>query len=111
MIESELEALRGNQQWQLVLESYQARHEQLQQRDPENDGWLSRITAVAGVEDERLPRIHGKLIALDLLAFQLAGRTAGVRYQLTSLGKQSLNRLSKQAEQEDGNPGELAQSA
>ena len=118
MIETELEALRKNEQWQLVLEAYQDQHEQIKQRDAESDGWLSRVTAVEGVKDKRLPRIHGKLIALDLLTFQLVGRPAGVRYQLTSLGKQLLTRLPSQVEWDDdqvewddGDSSRLTQSA
>ena len=110
MIEFELELLRQNQNWRRVLEAY-SEQQRVKQATPETDGWLERVVRVDGVPNKQLPRVHGKLIALGLLKFQLAGRTAGVRYQLSPEGWQALDSLDTQSETgEDGFP-ELAQSA
>lgn len=55
------------------------------------DGWLPRIMAIDGVDDADSPRWHGKLIALGYLKFQLAGRSEGVRYQITSAGIKAID--------------------
>lgn len=56
--------------------------------------WVQRITRVSGIETADLSKIHGRLIAYDLLKCDLAGRSDGMVYQLTSSGKTVLNRLS-----------------
>ena len=76
---------------------------------PALEGVEERVTAVEGVRDERLPRIHGKLIALGFLKFELAGRTAGVRYQISRLGLQAIERLN--GADDDSESFDLAQSA
>lgn len=60
--------------------------------------WLPRLTRVEGVGSEELSRTHGRLIAYGLLKCDLADRSAGVVYQLTSTGKQVIARLSTDAE-------------
>ena len=67
--------------------------------------WLSRLIRVEGVDSEELSRTHGKLIAYGLLKCDLADRSAGVVYQLTSTGKQVIARLSSEA---DGSHDEAA---
>ena len=67
--------------------------------------WLSRLTRVEGVDSEELSRTHGRLIAYGLLKCDLADRSAGVVYQLTSTGKQVIARLSSEA---DGSHDEAA---
>ena len=109
MIAFEMEQLRENVDWQLVLSAYHAEHLVAKEQREEFDGWLPRVAAVEGVRDERLTRIHGKLIAMGFLKFQLAGRTDGVRYQVSRLGLQAVNRLN--GSEDDCEPFELAQSA
>jgi len=86
MFEIALEELRGNDDWRRVLTAYQALGQQAKSLDPEHDGWVPRVSSVEGLEEDHLPRIHGKLIALGMLKFQLAGRTAGVCYQISRDG-------------------------
>lgn len=62
--------------------------------------WLPRLTGIEGIDAEELSRTHGRLIAYGLLKCDLADRSAGVVYQLTSTGRQIIARLS--SEQEDG---------
>lgn len=55
--------------------------------------WVPRVTRVQGIEADELSKIHGRLIAYDLLKCDLAGRTDGMVYQLTSTGKTIIARL------------------
>jgi hypothetical protein len=56
--------------------------------------WVQRVTKLQGIEAEDLSKIHGRLIAYDLLKCELAGRSDGMVYQLTSIGKEILARFS-----------------
>ena len=80
----ELEMFDERPEWRLLLAAYAATL-----TTPEND-WVPRLHAVEGLAGEQLPGIHGKLIALGFLKFELAARAEGVVYQLTPLGKQAL---------------------
>lgn len=93
MIDFELEQMLENPEWCLVLFHYNQMQIQAKDQNPEFDGWTVRQNEVEGVVPERLPRIHGKLIAFDLLKFQISGRDSGVFYQLTHLGKKMLPKL------------------
>jgi len=104
MIDFELEELNENQDWLVLLQAYVARHEAYKalskanptpnsnegRQEPISDGWIPRLTGIAGIADGRLSKIHGKLIALGFLKFQLSSREEGVRYQVSPLGKQAL---------------------
>lgn len=51
-------------------------------------GWVSRIAQLDGVEPSRMSTLHGRVIALGYLKFQLIDRQIGLRYRLTPAGKQ-----------------------
>ncbi|HEY0985222.1 hypothetical protein [Schlesneria sp.] len=102
MDDFELEQLRKNPQWSLVLQQYQQLHTQGRNDSPEFDGWTPRIFHVEDVPVEELSGIHGKLIAYGFLKFDLAGRDGGLRYQLTPLGKQGIQGRISEDEDEDG---------
>jgi hypothetical protein len=91
MIDFELEELRQNEWWLVVLRAYQASRTPRKAEEEAVDNWLERVRDVAGVDRADLSRIHGKLIALGLLKFQLEGRMCGVRYQLSASGKRLLS--------------------
>jgi hypothetical protein len=84
MTSHELELFDANPEWRLLLAAYQ------QKIAAETVEWSQRITAVDGLVPEQLPVIHGKLIALGMLKFEIGSRADGVQYQLTSLGRQAL---------------------
>ena len=63
--------------------------------------WVQRITRLPGIEAAELSKIHGRLIAYDLLKCDLAGRSDGMVYQLTSDGKTILGRLSDETVEAD----------
>jgi hypothetical protein len=86
MIDFERDELHDNPQWRRVLAAYQAQ----KQAAPEDEGWIARVRTVEGICPDHLPQIHGKLIALGLLKFQLAGRETGICYQLSTLGRHVL---------------------
>ncbi|HAH46050.1 hypothetical protein [Gimesia sp.] len=95
MIDFEQEQMLENPEWCLVLRHYSQTQVQVKEQDPESDGWIIRQNEVEGVVAEHLPRIHGKLIAFDLLKFQIAGRDSGVFYKVTNSGNKMLPRLEK----------------
>lgn len=55
--------------------------------------WVQRLSKLQGIESVELSKIHGRLIAYDLLKCDLVGQSAGMVYQLTSSGKEVLARL------------------
>ena len=59
--------------------------------------WVQRITHIATIDRAELSKIHGRLIAYGLLKCDLAGRSDGMVYQLTSSGKTILNRFDDEA--------------
>ncbi len=95
MLDFELEELNQSTDWREVLLRHlkltKPRTNAAKQAEDEFDGWLPRIMAVDGLESEDLPRIHGKLIALGFLKFQLASRGTGVVYQISPAGRQALS--------------------
>lgn len=65
--------------------------------------WLDRIAdptefGVEACEGEELSRLHGKLIALGLLDFEVSTKGTGVRYQVSTLGRTSLMRVCEAIE-------------
>ncbi len=87
--------------WRRVLETYASMAaagsaaDQLPVEDPgepsEALGWVPRVSRLDGVEPEQLSALHGKLIALGLLSFEVSGKS-GVHYQITPLGRRTLGR-------------------
>jgi hypothetical protein len=64
--------------------------------------WVQRITRLPGIKAEELSKIHGRLIAYDLLKCDLAGRSDGIVYQLTSSGKTILGRVGDETVAAEG---------
>ena len=107
----ELDQLRRHPEWRTALKVYHDLQTESRERLPEFDGWIPRVTEVAAIESAKLPAIHGKLIAFGFLKFDLAGRDAGMRYQLTLQGKQALLGLPAADEDELLDEIPLAKSA
>lgn len=63
--------------------------------------WLDRIEDQLAVEPEELSRLHGKLIAMGLLDFEVSPKGNGVRYQISTLGRTALLRVHTQSSDED----------
>ncbi len=61
----------------------------------------------------RLTGIHGFLIAQGMLKFEITGRSVGLQYQLSPLGRESLNRRMRNdaaAEQDELSFAECSES-
>ncbi len=84
MTNPELELYDADPEWGLLLAAYQ------QKLTAGSLEWSPRIVDVPGVAAEQLSAIHGKLIALGMLKFEISSRTDGMQYQLTTLGRQAL---------------------
>lgn len=80
----ELELFDRNPEWRLVLAAYAELHAQ------STAEWLPRLPCVDGVPFEQLSMVHGRLMALGFLAFEVGSRTDGLQYQLTATGKHAL---------------------
>jgi hypothetical protein len=59
---------------------------------PRKSIWLERLAKLDGILPEELSRTHGGLIAYGLLKCDLADRSTGVVYQLTSVARQVIER-------------------
>jgi hypothetical protein len=84
MIDADLELFDAHPEWRPLLAAY---HDGQTTRKVE---WCPRILEVDGAISEQISTIHGKLIALGLLRFEIASRADGVQYQVTPLGRQAL---------------------
>lgn len=74
---------------------------QAPQKTRRSQPWVPRLTSVEGVESEELSKIHGRLIAYGLLKCDLADRSAGVVYQLTTEARRALASLEDADSDED----------
>jgi hypothetical protein len=83
MTNPELELFDANPEWRIVLVAYQ------QKIAAGSLEWSPRLTEVEGLAREQLSTIHGKLIALGMLKFEISSRTDGMQYQVTTLGRQA----------------------
>ena len=107
----ELEQLRRHPEWRVTLIVYHDLQATARAQSPEFDGWIPRVIEVETIDSAALPSIHGKLIAFGFLKFDLSGRDAGMRYQLTPQGKQALIGKSLTEEESSEDEAALAQSA
>jgi hypothetical protein len=76
-------------------DSGDAAHES--ETDDPTAGWVPRFDEVAGVPDEHLAPLHGRLIAFGLLKFQLTSATTGVVYRVTPKGRTLLDEPTEQS--------------
>jgi hypothetical protein len=70
-----------------VLECYAVRDAAAKVSHSDYSGWL-------GLETSSLTSIHGFLIAQGLIKFEFTGRSVGLQYQLSTLGRESIARKS-----------------
>ncbi len=68
---------------------------------PEALGFVPRLSKVEGVDPEQLSSLHGKLIALGLLTFEVSGKS-GMQYQVSPLGRRTLDRGIDDRSVDDG---------
>ncbi|MFY9252184.1 MAG: hypothetical protein WAO83_01925 [Fuerstiella sp.] len=78
------------------------------------DGWLERINELENFAKEDLTKLHGQLIALGFLQFEISSSNLGLRYQISTKGKQALEKaLAKLAgtDDEDESTTDYAEAA
>lgn len=77
-----------------VLNCYAVRAASARSVHPDNSGWLDRIVEMPGLEPSQLTTIHGYLIAQGLIRFEFTGRSIGLQYQLSLMGRDCVSRGS-----------------
>src|SRR5580704_17137252 len=100
MLDHVAEELSATVGWRRVLEAYttlamaaavpSSQGESTEVSEP--PGWVPRLSRLDGVEPERLSALHGKLIALGLLSFEISGKL-GMQFQISPLGRRTLDRV------------------
>lgn len=73
-----------------VMQAYSRRTATAKASVEEFDGWMERINSLPGLTGELLTQLHGQLIAMGFLKFEIAGRSVGLRYQISTKGKRAL---------------------
>lgn len=106
MLDFEREDLNKTGPWACLLDAYltqqQEMRQEFKQAEKEFTGWVPRLATVEQIEDELLSKLHGRLIAVGFLKFQLGKRTTGLCYQLSPEGRKALDKWNQQASPEDG---------
>lgn len=87
MIDLAIAWMRRDPAWRNLLAAYDGAEPVPAPPDEAPAGWVTRLSEVEGIPPQEISRIHGKLIAFGLLEFELAGRSAGVRYRVTRDGR------------------------
>ena len=92
-----------NEQNLQVIQAYALRAK-TQKATLENfDGWLDRINQLDGFDKAELVQLHGQLIAMGFLKFEISGSSKGLRYQISTSGKNALEReIARQESSENG---------
>jgi hypothetical protein len=91
MLDFVTEELAGSRDWRRVLEAYEWPQGEQKAGDMPDELWIPRLTGLEGIESTELSKLHGTLIALGFLRFEISGK-AGMQYQLTPLGRHTLER-------------------
>ena len=106
MVTDELQFDTLNQRNLQVLTVYAERH--LAARTANNDyaGWLDRVESTGDLDADQLTRVHGELIALGMLRFELTNRQTGLRYQISDRGHDALRKQTSVEDAADVNVDE-----
>lgn len=105
MLDLDLAVLDAQPEWRQVLLAYNEAFEASTTTDAETAdfiarGFRPRIREVDGVPADQMARVHGKLIAHGLLQVEITGRTGGMLYQLTTLGRRACVQLAEPVDEE-----------
>ena len=87
-----------------VLSCYAVRDAAAKTSRPEYSGWLDRIIEIPGLDPSSLTSIHGYLIAQGLIRFEFTGRSVGLQYQLSPIGRESVSRGTLNVLDDPGRP-------
>jgi hypothetical protein len=83
-----------NEQNLQVLRTYADRFTAAKASNRDHDGWLDRQLSSDEFDEVSLIRIHGELIAMGMLKFQLTNRNTGLQYSISDTGRETLARRS-----------------
>ena len=104
MLDLDLVVLDAHPEWRQVLLAYNdavvALTTDAESADFVARGFRPRVREVDGVPADQMARVHGKLIAHGLLQVEITGRTGGMLYQLTAVGRRACLRLSGTVDEE-----------
>lgn len=105
MFDLDLDILNLHPEWRCLLLAYSQPIAEMSAADGElaelmARGFRPRLREVDGVPPDQLVRMHGKLIAHGFLQVEIANRTGGMLYQLTTSGRQACLRLAESVEDE-----------
>lgn len=94
MLDLDSVVLDAHPEWRQVLLAYGDSIDVAATTDAETAefvarGFRPRVREVDGVPADQMARVHGKLIAHGLLQVEIAGRTGGMLYQLTTAGRRA----------------------
>ena len=105
MLDLDPALLEAHPDWRQVLFAYRETFEPTAADSETSElhakGYRPRVKLVEGVAVDQMTRIHGKLIAHGLLQVEIASRTGGMLYQLTTLGRQACVRLANIVEDDE----------
>ena len=101
MIDFELDLWQQSPAHETLLSFYLDQDRTLRELRPEYDGWFGRIEEHPQIPREELTAVHGNLIALGYLKVDIANRSSGVRYQITTAGKRQLDTAMAIAGEDD----------
>ena len=109
MLDLDFNVLDAHPEWRQVLLAYGEDIEVSTTGDAETAGFLARgfrprVRVVEGVPVDQMARVHGKLIAHGLLQVEIAGRTGGMLYQLTTAGRRACLQVAEGLEVESLEP-------
>ena len=105
MLDLDFVVLDAHPEWRQVLLAYGESVDVATTADAETAefvarGFRPRVRDVDGVPADQMARVHGKLIAHGLLQVEIAGRTGGMLYQLTAIGRRACVRLADSVEEQ-----------
>ncbi len=105
MLDLDFVVLDAHPEWRQVLLAYGKGVDVAITADAETTefvarGFRSRVREVDGVPADQMARVHGKLIAHGLLQVEIAGRTGGMLYQLTTAGRRACLQVAEALEEE-----------
>lgn len=105
MLDLDFVVLDAHPEWRQVLLAYGEGIDVAITADAETAefvarGFRPRVREVDGVPADQMARVHGKLIAHGLLQVEIAGRTGGMLYQLTTAGRRACLQVAESLEEE-----------
>ena len=106
---------RLSEQNLLVLKSYADRSLSLKTSNHEHDGWVERLETIDTADPDQLTQIHGDLIAMGVLKFEISNRHTGLRYRISERGNAALENTAAEHRTESvglaNDPAEFESSA